>query len=105
MYDSYQHVVVANKADAPVKDIYSIAGPICETGDILAHDRELPEIEKGDIIAVLDAGAYGFSMSSQYNGRVRCAEVLVNDGKVDVIRKRETYDDLLANQILPARFL
>ncbi len=105
MYDSYQHVVVANKAAAPVKDIYSIAGPICETGDILAHDRELPEIEKGDIIAVLDAGAYGFSMSSQYNGRVRCAEVLVNDGKVDVIRKRETYDDLLANQILPARFL
>ena len=105
MYDSYQHVVVANKADAPVKDIYSIAGPICETGDILAHDRELPEIEKGDIIAVLDAGAYGFSMSSQYNGRVRCAEVLVNDGEVDVIRKRETYDDLLANQILPARFL
>ncbi len=105
MYDSYQHVVVANKADAPVKDIYSIAGPICETGDILAHDRELPTIEKGDIIAVLDAGAYGFSMSSQYNGRVRCAEVLVNDGEVDVIRKRETYDDLLANQILPARFL
>ncbi len=105
MYDSYQHVIVANKADAPVKDIYSIAGPICETGDILAHDRELPEIEKGDIIAVLDAGAYGFSMSSQYNGRVRCAEVLVNDGDVDVIRKRETYDDLLANQILPARFL
>ena len=105
MYDSYQHVVVANKADAPAKDIYSIAGPICETGDILAHDRELPEIEKGDIIAVLDAGAYGFSMSSQYNGRVRCAEVLVNGSKVDVIRKRETYDDLLANQILPARFL
>ena len=105
MYDSYQHVVVANKADAPAKDIYSIAGPICETGDILAHDRELPQIEKGDIIAVLDAGAYGFSMSSQYNGRVRCAEVLVNDGEVDVIRKRETYDDLLANQILPARFL
>ncbi|MDO9517563.1 MAG: diaminopimelate decarboxylase, partial [Methanosarcinaceae archaeon] len=64
MYDSYQHVVVANKADAPVKDIYSIAGPICETGDILAHDRELPTIEKGDIIAILDAGAYGFSMSS-----------------------------------------
>lgn len=105
MYDSYQHVVVANKADVPAKDIYSIAGPICETGDILAHDRELPEIEKDDVIAILDAGAYGFSMSSQYNGRVRCAEVLVNKGNVDVIRKRETYDDLLANQLLPARFL
>ncbi|MGP8322085.1 MAG: diaminopimelate decarboxylase [Methanosarcinaceae archaeon] len=105
MYDSYQYVVVANKANAPAKDIYSIAGPICETGDILAHDRELPEVKKGDIIAILDAGAYGFSMSSQYNGRVRCAEVLVNKGEVDITRKRETYGDLLLNQMLPARFL
>jgi diaminopimelate decarboxylase len=105
MYESYHHVVVANKADAVAVDTYTIVGPICETGDILAHDRELPEIEKGDIIALLDAGAYGFSMSSQYNGRTRCAEVLVHNGDVDVIRKPETYDDLLSNQVLPARFL
>ncbi len=105
MYDSYHHVVVANKVDAQVSSLYTVVGPICETGDILAHDRELPHVEKNDVIAVLDAGAYGFSMSSQYNGRPRCAEVLVNDGEVDVIRKAETYDDLLANQLVPARFL
>ncbi|MCL7476130.1 MAG: diaminopimelate decarboxylase [Methanosarcinales archaeon] len=105
MYDSYHHVVVANKVDVPVSSIYTVVGPICETGDILAHNRELPQVEKNDIIALLDAGAYGFSMSSQYNGRPRCAEVLVNDGQVDVIRKAETYDDLLVNQIVPARFL
>jgi diaminopimelate decarboxylase len=105
MYDSYHHVVVANKVDAPVSGIYTVVGPICETGDILAKDRELPGIEKGDIIAVLDSGAYGFSMSSQYNGRPRCPELLVNDGHVDVIRNGEKFDDLMANQLVPGRFL
>lgn len=105
MYDSYHYVMVANKADKTPEGIYTIVGPICETGDILAHDRELPEVEKGDLIAVLDTGAYGFSMSSQYNGRPRCAEVLVKGGQVDLTRKRETFEDLLANQVFPARFL
>lgn len=105
MYDSYHYVVVANKVDVPVSDIYTVVGPICETGDVLARDRELPSVERGDIIALLDAGAYGFSMSSQYNGRPRCPELLVNEGQVDVVRKRESYDDLMANQIIPARFL
>ncbi|KAF5430341.1 diaminopimelate decarboxylase, partial [Candidatus Methanomarinus sp.] len=71
MYDSYHHVVVANKVDAKVSGIYTVVGPICETGDILASDRELPVVVKDDIIAILDVGAYGFSMSSQYNGRPR----------------------------------
>ncbi|NIA03172.1 MAG: hypothetical protein GWP12_01335 [Nitrospirae bacterium] len=105
MYDSYHHVVVANKVDAPVSGIYTVVGPICETGDILANDRELPLCEKGDIVAVLDSGAYGFSMSSQYNGRPRCPELLVNDGRVDVIRNGEKFDDLMANQLVPGRFL
>jgi diaminopimelate decarboxylase len=105
MYDSYHHVVVANKVAAPVSGIYTVVGPICETGDILANDRELPAVEKGDIVAILDSGAYGFSMSSQYNGRPRCPELLVNDGHVDVIRKGEKFDDLMANQLVPGRFL
>ncbi|HLB70522.1 MAG TPA: diaminopimelate decarboxylase [Candidatus Methanoperedens sp.] len=105
MYDSYHHVVVANKASSPPEDIYTIAGPICETGDILAKDRELPRVEKGDLIALLDAGAYGFSMSSQYNGRPRCAEVLVKNGASDLIRSREDVEDLLAKQRLPARLM
>ncbi|MCZ7394182.1 MAG: diaminopimelate decarboxylase [Candidatus Methanoperedens sp.] len=105
MYESYHYAVVANKAASPPGDTYTIAGPICETGDILAHDRELPHIEKGDLIALLDSGAYGFSMSSQYNGRPRCAEILVKDGEADVIREREDVEELMAKQRLPARLL
>lgn len=105
MYDSYHHVVVANKAGSKPDDTYTIVGPICETGDIFAKERTLPHIEKGDLISLLDAGAYGFSMSSQYNGRPRCAEVLVKDGKADVIRDAEDYGDLLKGQKLPARLM
>lgn len=105
MYDAYHEVVVASKADSEAKEVYHIAGPICETGDILAKDRKLPKIGQGDIIAVLEAGAYGFAMSSQYNLRPRCAEVLVCNGKAEVIRHRETFGDLLAKQNLPARLI
>lgn len=104
MYDAYHRIVVANKAGEKPSDLYTIVGPICESGDVLARDRYLPKIEKDDLIAILDVGAYGFSMSSQYNGRPRCAELLVHDGKVDIIRKEESYDDLLAKQVLPSRF-
>ncbi|OPY27307.1 MAG: Diaminopimelate decarboxylase [Methanocella sp. PtaU1.Bin125] len=105
MYDSYHEAVVANKADAAPADTYTVVGPVCESGDILATDRKLPAVRKGDIVALLDAGAYGFCMSSQYVGRPRCAEVLVHDGQAELIRKRETYDDLLQNQIVPGRLL
>jgi diaminopimelate decarboxylase len=105
MYDSYHEAVIANKADAAPADTYTIAGPVCESGDLLATDRKLPAIRKGDIVALLDAGAYGFCMSSQYVGRPRCAEVLVHNGQAELIRKRETYDDLLQNQIVPGRLL
>ena len=105
MYDAYHEVVVANKADLDWAETYNIVGPICESGDIIAKDRKLPLIEPGDVVAVLDVGAYGFSMSSQYNGRCRCAEVLVCDGRVDLIRRREDYGDLIAKQVVPARLL
>lgn len=105
MYDSYHHAVVANKAAEPASESYTIVGPICETGDIFAKDRELSHVEKGDLIALLDAGAYGFSMSSQYNGRPRCAEVLVKDGEADIIRSAEDVGDLIAKQKLPARLM
>jgi len=105
MYDSYHYALLANKADFPAEKTYTIVGPICETGDILAHDRVLPHVDKGDLVAILDAGAYGFSMSSQYNGRPRCAEILVNDGEYDVIRDAEDVHDLIGKQKLPARLL
>jgi diaminopimelate decarboxylase len=98
MYGSYHHVLVANKLDAPEKETYDVAGPVCESGDLLARDRRLPKVEEGDLLAILNAGAYGYAMSSQYNSRPRAAEVLVKDGKCAVIRKRETLDDLIGGQ-------
>ncbi|HJJ95171.1 MAG TPA: diaminopimelate decarboxylase [Methanocorpusculum sp.] len=102
MYDSWHEVMVANKADESDAGIYTVTGPICETGDILAADRKLPEVTAGDIIAVLDAGAYGYAMSSQYNSRPRCAEVLVNNGKAELMRRAETYEDMIASVIKPS---
>jgi diaminopimelate decarboxylase len=98
MYGSYHHVLVANKMDAPEKETYDVAGPVCESGDLLARDRRLPKVEEEDLLAILNAGAYGYAMSSQYNSRPRAAEVLVKDGKCAVIRKRETLDDLIGGQ-------
>jgi diaminopimelate decarboxylase len=101
MYDSYHEVIVANKAASPATETYSIAGPICETGDILAADRLLPVVEAGDIIAVLDAGAYGFAMASQYNCRPRCAEVLVKGKDKALMRNRETTEDITSTMVTP----
>jgi len=98
MYGSYHHVLVANKLDAPEKETYDVVGPICETGDALAKDRPLPKIEEGDLLAVLNAGAYGFAMSSQYNARTRAAEVLIKNGTCMLVREREQLDDLMSGQ-------
>jgi diaminopimelate decarboxylase len=101
MYDAYHEVVVANRADAPVTMEYTVTGPICETGDILAADRKLPELAAGDLIAVLDAGAYGFAMSSQYNGRPRSPEVLVHGNQAALMRRGETLADLTGTMVRP----
>ncbi len=74
---------------------YDIVGPICETGDFLARERPLPPLSPGDLLAVFHAGAYGFAMSSNYNGRLRPAEVLVDGTTAHLIRQRQTYDHLL----------
>ena len=100
MYGSYHHVLVANKLGSPEKETYDVVGPICESGDALARDRRLPKIEEGDLLAVLNAGAYGFAMSSQYNARPRAAEVLVKNGKCTLVREREQLDDLMSGQRL-----
>lgn len=105
MYGSYHHIIVANKANEEPCEKIDIAGNLCESGDIFARDRELPKLEEGDILAIMDAGAYCFSMSSQYNSRPRPAEVLVKDDKVSIIRERESIIDLLDKQVIPARLL
>ncbi len=80
--------------------LVDIVGPVCESGDFLARDRWLPPVSRGDLIGVFSAGAYGFVMSSQYNSRPRCAEVLVSGDEAMLIRRRETYDDLVAAERL-----
>ena len=76
-----------------------IVGPICESGDYLAKDRYLPPTKRGDLVAIFSAGAYGMSMSSNYNSRPRAAEVLVDGDSYTIIRKRETSADLIANEL------
>jgi diaminopimelate decarboxylase len=80
--------------------VVDVVGPICESGDFFAHDRKLPPLEPGDLIAILDAGAYGMAQSSNYNTRLRPAEVLVEGAKARLIRRRETMADLLGPEIL-----
>jgi len=97
-YDAYHHIINITHPNSKPR-VYSVAGYICET-DTFAYDRKIPEILEGDILAFKNAGAYCFSMSSNYNSRFRPAEVLIIDGKDYLIRHRETLDDLLKNQII-----
>ena len=80
-------------------EVTDIVGPVCETGDFFARDRELPTVEEGDLLAILDAGAYGMVLASNYNTRPRPAEVLVTGKSAKVIRRREKVSDLLRAEI------
>jgi len=104
-YGSYHHVAVANKFGGKADKVYDVVGPICETGDFIAKERFLPTVEEGDLLAVYDAGAYGFTMSSNYNMRGRPREVLVKDGDAWVIREAESTDDLLRLERIPTRLM
>jgi diaminopimelate decarboxylase len=98
IYNAYHHILVANKLNEEEMEEYDVVGPICENADFLAKKRIMPKVEEGDVLAVLNAGAYGFSMSSQYNAKPKPAEVLVNKGRVEVIREREDFNNLLSGQ-------
>lgn len=98
LYGAYHPIVLANDREAQNTEILSIVGPVCESTDCFAKDRPLPKIKEGDILAIQVAGAYGFAMSSQYNGRLRPAEVLVDGNVHKLIRKRETTEDLIKNE-------
>jgi diaminopimelate decarboxylase len=99
LYQAYHEIVpVRRRAGRP--RIVDVVGPVCETGDFFARDRKLAPVEPGDLVALLDAGAYGMAQSSNYNTRLRPAEVLVEGAKVRLIRRRETMADLLAPEML-----
>ncbi|MBF0516812.1 MAG: diaminopimelate decarboxylase, partial [Nitrospirae bacterium] len=100
MYDAYHHIIPVHKKKR--KDVFAdIVGPICESGDFLGKDRELPALQQGEYAVVMSAGAYGFSMSSNYNSRPRPAEVLVHGCQHFLIRKRQTYEDLVRDELVP----
>src|SRR5579859_4798297 len=97
LYGSYHGVVPIEKRSGK-NLVADVVGPICETGDFLARDRELPEMQPGDLVALLTVGAYGYVLASNYNSRPRPAEVLVHGNEVELIRRRESEDDLFATE-------
>lgn len=101
LYGSY-HGIQPVKLRERQKVRADIVGPICETGDFFARDREVEAYEPGELMAIMSAGAYGFSMASNYNSRPRVAEVMVKGDQHDVIRTRESYEDLVKGELIPA---
>jgi diaminopimelate decarboxylase len=95
LYQSYHEIVPLNEPKSDETEVVDIVGPICESGDFFAQDRTLPKLHEGDLIALMSAGAYGFTMASNYNSRPLLAEVLVSEKKSAVIRERQTLADLV----------
>ena len=101
LYGAYHQILPLQEKKNSNQEVYDVVGPVCETGDFLAKERTLPPLKEGEFIAVMGAGAYGFSMSSNYNSRPRAAEVLIEEDKFYLIRRRETYTDLLHLEAIP----
>lgn len=100
LYQAHHEIVPVTQGAGASAEAVDVVGPVCESGDFFARDRTLPELEQGDLVALLDAGAYGLSLSSNYNTRLRPAEVLVRGGEAKLIRRRETYEELFAPEML-----
>jgi diaminopimelate decarboxylase len=100
LYDAYQRVEPVGPPRGG-RNLVDVVGGVCESGDFLARERELPDLERGDLLAVRSAGAYGFAMASNYNGRRRAAEVLVRGDRFRVVRERETYEDTIRGEEIP----
>lgn len=96
LYGAYHEIVTVRPFEGATQEIVDVVGPVCETGDFLARDRALPGVSEGDLLAVLDTGAYGMVLASNYNTRPRPAEVMVDGKSVKVVRRRETIRDMLS---------
>ena len=104
LYEAHHDIQpVLKNESAPVNTV-DVVGPICESGDFLAKDRKMPQPQPGDLLAVMSAGAYGFTMASNYNSRPKIPEILVKEDKIMVIRQRETYEDLIRGESIPEIF-
>ncbi|HVA54519.1 MAG TPA: diaminopimelate decarboxylase [Gammaproteobacteria bacterium] len=100
LYNAWHEIRVVTQRPGMPSEIYDVVGPVCESADTLGRDRQLT-VQTGDLLAIMDAGAYGFSMSSNYNSRPRAAEVLVDGDHANLIRRRETLDELITHEELP----
>ena len=97
MYGAYHHITVLGKENEPCDHKYDVTGSLCENNDKFAIDRMLPKIDMGDYLAIHDAGAHGFAMGYNYNGRLWCSELLLKeDGSVEEIRRAQTLNDYFA---------
>jgi diaminopimelate decarboxylase len=103
LYQSKYTVLAAANVNGECTQKVTIAGKCCESGDIIAVDVPLPEVESGDILAVLSTGAYNYSMASNYNRNFIPQAILVKDGKAETIIKKQTYEDLVRNDVIPDR--
>jgi len=99
LYQAYHEIVPVRRRAGRSRTV-DVVGPVCETGDFFARDRKIAAVEAGDLVALLDAGAYGMAQSSNYNSRPRAAEVLIEGAKAKLIRRRETMADLLGPEMV-----
>lgn len=97
LYQAWQHIHPVTQADDREEKVWDIVGPVCESGDFIGHDRKL-RLKEGDLLAVMSTGAYGFVMSSNYNTRGRAAEVMVGGSRFQVVRQRETFEDMIRGE-------
>ena len=102
LYQAHHDILPVRQVPNASEAVFDVVGPICESGDFLAQNRTLPAMKAGDLLAVMSAGAYGFTMASNYNSRPRVPEILVKGGESFVIRERETFDDLVRGERIPA---
>jgi diaminopimelate decarboxylase len=98
LYDAHHEILPVRVVAGAAKITADVVGPVCESGDFLAHDRAMAEVFPGDLLAVCTAGAYGFVQASTYNARPRVAEVLIENGAARIVRARETYADLIRGE-------
>ncbi len=102
LYQAHHDILPVRQVPNASEAVFDVVGPVCESGDFLAQGRTMPAVKAGDLLAVMSAGAYGFTMASNYNSRPRVPEILVKGGESFVIRDRETFDDLVRGEKIPA---
>ena len=101
LYEAHHAILPVHQVPHAPENVYDVVGPICESGDFLAQNRTMPSVKAGDLLAVMSAGAYAFTMASNYNSRPRVPEILVKESESFVVRKRESYEDLILGEQIP----